>query len=128
MLKVKNGDRFQLDIYYIKEHKLVDAVGKDGIVNKIPIVEAKFLINPSDEYLNKPNVEVVAKRTIVLQIAEVNRVGGGSIEPHYLIGMRIKDGNRVTPTFHILVKDDNEFRERVKKELEYYLKTVSLIT
>jgi len=122
MLKVKGGDEFYLDLYYIKEHHLEEVVGKDGIVNKIPVTKARFLINPDEKYLNRENVEVVVHRRIRVQIMEVNRVGGRIVEPRFLIGLRFVEGNKSTPVFHIMVKNDGEFRERVIKELEYYLK------
>ena len=128
MLKVKGGDEFYLDLYYVKEHHLEEVIGKDGIVNKIPVTKARFLINPDEKYLNRENVEVVVHRRIRVQIMEVNRVGGRIVEPRFLIGLRFVEGNKSTPVFHIMVKNDEEFRERVIKELEYYLKTESLIT
>jgi len=128
MLKVKGGDEFYLDLYYVKEHYLEEVVGKDGIVNKIPVTKARFLINPDEKYLNRENVEVVVHRRIRVQIMEVNKVGGKIVEPRFLIGLRFVEENKSTPVFHIMVKNDEEFRERVIKELEYYLKTESLIT
>ncbi len=128
MVKVEGGDEFYFDLYYVKEHYYKEAVGKDGIVNKIPVTKCKFLINPDDKYLNQPHVEVVSHRRIKVQIMEINRVGGIVAEPRYLIGLRFVDGNKTTPVFHIMVKNDKEFREKVVKELEYYLKTSSLIT
>jgi len=128
MLKVKSGDRFHFDLYYVKEHYLEDVVGKDGIVNKIPVTKARFLINPDRKYLNRENVEVVSHRSIIAQIVEVNIVGGRLVTPRYLIGLRFKDKDKTTPVFHIMVENDDEFRKKLVKELEYYLKTESLIT
>jgi len=127
MVKVKGGDELYFDIYYVKEHYLKEVVGKDGIVNKIPYTIGKFVVNPDDRYLNKPNVEVIARRRIKVQIMEVNVVGGKLIKPRYLIGLRFKEDNKTTPVFHIMVKDDEEFKERLIKELEYYLKVSCLI-
>ena len=59
---------------------------------------------------------------------EVNKVGGKVAEQHYLIGLRIVEGNKTSPVFHIMVRNDKEFKEKIIKELEYYLKTSSLIT
>jgi len=127
MVKVKSGDTFYFDLYYVKEHHAKEVVGKDGIVNKIPVVKGKFLVNPSNRYLNQENVEIVSHRKVKVQIMEVNRVGGKLVKPHYLIGMRFVDKNKTTPVFHIMVKNDKEFKEKVVKELEYYLKTSCLI-
>jgi len=127
MVKVDRGDTFHFDVYYVKEHYLKEAVGKDGIVNKIPVVKGRFLINPSNSYLNKENVEIVSHRVIKVQIMEVNSVGGKVVEQRYLIGMRFIDGNKTTPVFHIMVKNDKELKEKIAKEVEYYLKTSCLI-
>ena len=128
MVDIKGGDEFYLDLYQVKEVHLRDAVSTDGFVNKVPHIENKFLINPPKSYLEKDNVEVIAHRRIKLQIMEVNKVGGRVAEQHYLIGMRIVEGNKTSPVFHIMVRNDKEFKEKIIKELEYYLKTSSLIT
>ena len=126
MVKVKSGDEIYLDVYYVKEYQLKEVVGKDGIVNKYYSVDAKLLLNPDKKYLNKENVQVVSHKVIKVQIMEVNRVGGEVIEPSYLIGLRFVEGNKATPVFHIMVKNDDEFQHRIVQELRYYFKATSI--
>jgi len=128
MVKIKGGDELYLDVYYVKEYQLKEVVGKDGIVNKYYSVDAKLLLNPDKKYLNRENVQVVSHKVIKVQIMEVNRVGGKLVEPHYLIGLRFVEGNKATPVFHIMVKNDEEFKQKLAQELRYYFKTASLIT
>jgi len=128
MVDVEGGDEFHFDLYHVKEITYKLTTDAHGNTIEIPQVRDKFLINPPRSSIEKENVEVISRKRIKLQIMEVNKVGGKIVEPRYLIGMRIVDGNKITPVFHIMVRDDKEFREKVIKELEYYLKVSKLLS
>ena len=122
MLSVKNADVIPLDVYYVKEIK--ETIEKDG--KKLTEIERKTIINPKDEYLNQDNVVVEKVRRIRVKIMEVNEVGGIVAPRMYLVGLRICEDDYESPTFHLLVKDDEEFKRRLIKEIEYYLNTSHL--
>jgi len=122
MLSVKNADVIPLDVYYVKEIK--ETIEKNG--KKITEIERKTIINPKDEYLNQDNVMVERVRRIRVKIMEVNEVGGMVAPKMYLVGIRICEDNYESPTFHLLVRDDKEFKQRLIKEIEYYLNTSHL--
>jgi len=128
MVNIKGGDEFHFDLYHVKEITYKIATDTHGNTIEIPQAKDKFIVNPPKSAIEKENVEIISRKKIKLQIMEVNKVGGKIVEPHYLIGMRIVDGNRTTPVFHIMVRNDKEFKEKVIKELEYYLRTSSLIS
>ena len=122
MLSVKNADVIPLDVYYVKEIK--ETIEKDG--KKLTEIERKTIINPKDEYLNQDNVVVERVRRIRVKIMEVNEVGGIVAPKMYLVGLRICEDDYESPTFHLLVKNDEEFKRRLIKEIEYYLNTSHL--
>jgi len=120
MDKYQTGDCLDTTIAYVEEITYKD----DQVESK----QLKTVINPSEEYLNQENVKVRAKRTIKVQIMEVNKVGGRLVKPSYLVGVRLIDGDKVTPVFHIRCKTDEEFRERIIKEIKFYLRTSKLLS
>jgi len=128
MVDIEGGDEFHFDLYHVKEITYKLTTDAHGNTIEIPQVKDKFLINPTRSSIERENVEVISRKRIKLQIMEVNKVGGKVAEQHYLIGLRIVEGNKTSPVFHIMVRNDKEFKEKVIKELEYYLKASSLIT
>jgi len=119
MLEYETGDTINTTIAYVEE-----IVYKD---DKVEEKKLKTVINPSDEYLNKDNVKVRAKKTIKAQIMEINRIGGRLVKPSYLVGLRLIDGDIVTPVFHIRVRNDEEFKQKLLNEIKFYLKTRHLL-
>ena len=122
MLSVKNADVIPLDVYYVKEIK--ETIEKDG--KKLTEIERKTIINPKDEYLNQDNVVVERVRRIRVKIMEVNEVGGIVAPKMYLVGLRICEDDYESPTFHLLVENDEEFKRKLLKEIEYHLRTSHL--
>ena len=113
MLEVNSGDKIQFDVYYIKERKEQEVIKPDGSKGIIHSVDAKIVVNPTETELSKPNIEVVSKKTIYLEIMEVNKIGKELPLKSYLLGCRIVEGDYISPTFHIRVKDPQELKNKV---------------
>lgn len=123
MVELKGGEKFSFELYLVKEYHEKKVVKPDGTEDKFYSVDTKFLVNPKPQEINKPNVEVIVKRDIIFEIREVNQVGKIPELKSYLIGCRIVDGRYRSPVFHIRVRNDQELREKILKEVKYYLKT-----
>ena len=128
MLEANSGEKIEFNVYYIKEHKEQEVIRPDGSKSVIHSVDAKVVVNPTQEELSKQNIEVVSKRTIILEILEVNKVGAKLAMTAYLVGCRIIDGNFVSPVFHIFVRNTEELKRKVMAEVQFYLRTKHLIT
>lgn len=71
------------------------------------------------EQIPTPTQAVVEGITLI--IVEVHKLQS-PIGKSYIVACRIKDGDYLSPIFHVYPKDSKEFRDLIIKEINNYLK------